>query len=299
MSELKDFRQALVVGTARNSSQHISRDLLRIVSALDQIVPTSAFVVESDSSDATSNVLKSMAENDSRIRFASLGNIEPEISDRIARIRYCRNFYVKEIRNNPLYKNCDLIIVADLDGINTSISDMNFRKALTSDFEWDVLAANQSTRYYDILALRHPYWSPNNCLLEAEWLTPFMGKDMAWQHAVGDRMLRIPHNASPIAVDSAFGGLCIYKRWIFENFDYTEEVSNTTGECEHVTLHYKAKNSGAKIFIHPGLINAKWTEHSLSGSKRVRRVNRIANLFPINIFLPVFRLVTKLVVRSK
>ena len=37
---------------------------------------------------------------------------------RCDRIAHCRNTYVEKINNNELYKNIDLILVVDLDGIN-------------------------------------------------------------------------------------------------------------------------------------------------------------------------------------
>jgi hypothetical protein len=116
------FHRALVVGTARNASDNIVTDLLRIVNSLEIIVPTFGFVVESDSDDTTVSMLEDLSKRDSRIRFISLGQVTPQIPDRIARLRHCRNEYVREIRENPDYAECDLIIVADLDGINTKIT---------------------------------------------------------------------------------------------------------------------------------------------------------------------------------
>lgn len=292
------FQRALVVGTVRNASNRVVPDLLRIVNALEQIMPTSAFVVESDSTDATPAKLLSLSERDARFRFISIGNIEPLIPDRIARLRHCRNYYIDEIRENVLYEDCDLIVVADLDGINTSISEAAFRVALNSHVDWDVLTANQSGRYYDLLALRHPFWSPNNCFLEMEWLTPLMGRESAWQHSTGDRMLRIPRDMPPIRVDSAFGGLALYKRWIFEDFNYSEDIAEANDEIDHVTLHRKARVSGAKIFIHPGLINSRWTAHGLNGVRFIHQSKRIAQVFPLRIFLPILRRLAELVTRK-
>ena len=283
------FRSALVVGTVRDASVNIEPDLLRIVNALSTIVPTLAFVVESDSSDSTVANLFDLAKRDSRIRFKSLGIVADKIPDRIQRLRYCRNVYVDEIRNNPLYRECGLIVVADLDGINTRIDSETFQLALNSNLPWDALAANQSARYYDILALRHPLWSPNSWVAEEEWLTPFLGKNRARKHAMSDRMIKIPSSFPPILVDSAFGGLCIYRRWVFEKCDYSEDTAESAEEIDHVSLHRKMRATGGKIFIHPGLINSHWTLHGLNGSPFIRTAKSISQFWPFRMLLPFLR----------
>ena len=252
----KNFKHALVVGTVRDASANVIPDLLRIVNALEEVLPTKAFVVESDSSDNTVAKLTELATKDSRIRFTSIGIMETTIPDRIQRIRFCRNEYVNEIRSNPLYKDIDLVIAADLDGINTKVNSAVFKSALELDLSWDVLAANQSARYYDIFALRHPLWSPNDWASEADWLEPFLGKKIAKRHSMTDRMIHIPANLPPIRVESAFGGLCFYRRWVFDQFDYLEEAAAPLNENEHVTIHRKVRAVGGEIYIYPGLVNS-------------------------------------------
>lgn len=297
MDQSYGFQQALVVGTVRNASRNAISDILRVVNSLDSILPTFAFVVESDSEDETVDLLQSLSKRDRRIRYVSLGNVAPSIPDRIARLRHCRNVYVQEIRENPNYQDCDLVIVADLDGINTKISTKYMENALNTVINWDALAANQRARYYDILALRHPLWSPNNWLSESEWFKPFLGEKGARRHSMADRMIRIPSNLAPIEVDSAFGGLCIYQRWVFEKCDYSEDVPGAIDENEHVTLNRKARDFGAKIYIHPGLINAKWTAHSLSGPPLMRLLKSISRNYPFTLLLPILRRLSLLVAR--
>jgi hypothetical protein len=284
-----NFKSALVVGTVRNASANVVSDLVRIVDALEEILPTKAYVVESDSSDNTVARLSELADKDSRIRYISLGVVAITIPDRIQRIRFCRNEYVHEIRTNPLYKDVDLIIAADLDGINTKINSTVLNLALDSELSWDALAANQSARYYDIFALRHPMWSPNDWSLEAQWLEPFLGKMNSKKHSMTDRMIHIPSTMPPIPVESAFGGLCIYRRWVFDQFDYLEDSEATFNENEHVTIHRKVRAAGGKIYIHPGLVNSKWTAHSLGARPTIKFLNSVAQVFPFRVLLPVLR----------
>ena len=286
------YRRALVVGTVRNASKFVTADISRIIQALEPIIPAFAFVVESDSEDDTVEKLKTLCAVDSRVQFVSLGSLEHLFPERLARLKHCRNVYLDQIRNNPIYSDCDLIVVADLDGINTAISQKEMRLALETKIKWDVLAANQSGPYYDILALRHPYWSPNSFVTEMEWLRPFIGKKAAWRHALGDRMIRINPSLPPIEVDSAFGGLCIYKRWILEKFDYSDDAPGAVADTDHVILNRKAKTEGALIYIHPGLVNSKWTTHSLDAVAIIRFFKSVSHFFPLRVFLPVLRKLT-------
>lgn len=287
-------KKALIVGTVRNAERNVIKDITRILQAIENIVPASAFIVESDSDDATLQTLEKASKMDSRIRFVSLGDVASNIPERISRLRYCRNRYVQEIRNNSSYKDCDIIIVADLDGINTKISTSSFKKAFDLQITWDALAANQTKKYYDILALRHPNWSPNNWINEFEWMKVFLGENRALKHSMIDRMIRIPTNSQPIKVDSAFGGLCIYKRWVFEKCDYE---GGFVDEIDHVTLSRKATKEGANIYIVPGLINSAWTNHSLNSSLSMRIVKNLIMLLPLKKLKPLFHVLFKLLTK--
>ena len=292
------YKHAVVVGTIRDGSANVVSDLLRILSAIESIVPASAFVVESDSSDDTVQIIKNLSEKDMRIRFKSLGNIANDIPDRIARLRYCRNVYVNEIRQHPSYQDCDLVIVADLDGINTVIDVKGFEIALNSEVEWDALAANQNARYYDIAALRHPLWSPNNFFEQAQWMAPYLGEKAAWRNSISDRMIHIPMHSPPILVESAFGGLCIYRRWVFEKCDYSEDDSQHHGEIDHVTINRKMRSFGGKIFIHPAFINANWTVHSLDGVPTIRFLKIVAHNTLLKFMLPWLRKLSLLMAKK-
>ena len=278
-------KKALIVGTVRNAEKNVSQDVKRLLSAIEDSIPAQVFIVESDSNDATVKSLESLASDDSRVEFVSLGAIAPTIPDRIERLRYCRNRYIDEIRKNPKYQDCDIIVIADLDGINTKVTANSFKNAFSVEIPWDVLAANQTKRYYDILALRHPAWSPNNWINEFEWMKTFVGKDRALKHSMVDRMIRIPPNGDPIKVDSAFGGLCIYKRWVLDRCDYRD---GWVDEIDHVTLNRRAVEQGADIYIIPGFINSAWTNHSLNSLATMRLVKKVIALLPLKRVNPLF-----------
>jgi hypothetical protein len=90
-------------------------------------------------------------------------------------------------------------------------------------------------------------------------------------------MIIIPPDSEWIPVDSAFGGLAIYKRYLFDNVRYSSVLANGDPVCEHVTLHQQMKSKGARLFINPSLINSGWNGHSAS-KKITKRFNRLVKL---------------------
>jgi hypothetical protein len=90
-------------------------------------------------------------------------------------------------------------------------------------------------------------------------------------------MIVIPPDNEWIPVESAFGGLAIYKRHLFDNVRYSSVLANGDRVCEHVTLHQQMKVKGAKLYINPALINSGWNGHSAS-KKITKRFNRLVKL---------------------
>ena len=83
----------------------------------------------------------------------------------------------------------------------------------------------------------------------------------AWVSAFG-KMITIPESADWIPVDSAFGGLAIYRRAILAGARYSGADENGEPVCEHVPLHKQLRARGARIFINPRLIDTSYTENS-------------------------------------
>ena len=283
----------LLVGTVSNVEKSFKYDLIKVLNALSNFKEISVFLVESDSTDQTSKLLSNFASQIPNFSFLSLGNLKPTIPDRIDRIRYCRNKYVSYIRNIPNSELPMYIAVADLDGMNKALS----KKALVSCFnknDWDVVLSNQKFGYYDIFALRHKEWQPNDCFTALEELkqkiplknsnkTNLIGKiklnwayDRARNKAIYSKMIRIKRNTPWIQVNSGFGGFAMYKSQLFLQHDYSAN-SALTKESEHVALHNKIVSSGGKIFINPALINSNINTYNINRILIVREFRRLVN----------------------
>jgi hypothetical protein len=255
-------RSFLVVGLARNCAKHIRADVMKLRSALSGLPNVSWLVVESDSSDGTVKALEGLCAEIPTFRYLSLGTLRKSVPLRTERIAYCRNRYLAELRDNPVYASIDYLVVADLDGMNDAITE----EAISSCWQrsgWDVCTANQRGPYYDVWTLRHSAWSPNDCFEQYRFLTRFgMGSERALSSAVFSRMVRIPEDSDWIEVDSAFGGLAIYRRQAIGDAKYVGLNSEGFEVSDHVAFHELLKRNGANVFINPRLINTGYTEHT-------------------------------------
>lgn len=251
----------LLVGTVSNQARNIQHNLEHLESVIAKLGSLRILVIESDSNDATLNILSELSATKSNFRFISLGNLKEIMPDKVTRLRFARNQYVNEIRNSENEENIDVVIVADFDGINNKLNYLALSRALLDISDWDCITANQSKGYYDIFALRHEFWSPRNYLDSITWANTFLPKYKSYELFVSSRMIKINKNARPIKVDSAFGGLAIYKSWVFEKCNYGE-MSHRSDECEHVELNRQITSHGGQICIAPYLINSGWNEHN-------------------------------------
>lgn len=274
-SSLSDL-DLLAVGTARDCGKTIRGDVFRLYEALKTCRRLSWFVVESDSADGTVRELESLAKEVPGFRFISFGNLRETLSLRTQRIAHCRNAYLKELRSNPLYAEVGYLVVADLDGTNELVTAEGFASCWSRG-DWGACTANQRGPYYDIWALRHNVWSPGDCLEQVRFLTDHgVEAEAASWAGYYAKMIEIDRAEEWIEVDSAFGGLAVYRREALENANYVGSDEAGRGVCEHVALNCQIRDNGYKIFINPQLINAGEISHSRERVLTKRAKDRIA-----------------------
>ena len=271
-------RRLLVAGLARNVEAVLHQEVFRLETTTRTYYDEVDFhIVESDSSDHTGKTLELVSSKIRGFSFERLGNLQREIPDRINRLRYCRNRYIDFYRASR--KPYSEVLVVDFDIQNRRFKPSVLKRVLDEDLTWDVIFANQTGRYFDIYALRERTWCPRDCMVEIdEMVKAGISRTSAKEIAIWGRMRKISRNSKVIEVDSAFGGMAIYKSWIFDEFDYSIESTPITPiESEHVAFHYKAKNAGGRLFIHPRLTNFAWNPHNLASFKVLRKLDQISN----------------------
>lgn len=274
-------KRFVVVGTIKDGERVISREIKNIREALIPLGDVHFFIVESDSQDGTVNTLQALAKTTSNFEFISLGKIEKNIPNRIDRLIFCRNYYLEKIKSDPKYFDFDFVVVADLDGVNKKLTSTSVERSITQKSDWAGIFANQSHRYYDLLALRHELWCPHNVFDEYSWLRGFISPSKAKSQAIYRRMIKIDTKFAMIPVLSAFGGFAIYRKSFFIIGSYSRTERDKASDIDHVILNRRITESGGRLFIDPQLINSSWTFHSLSSHAWFRFLAKMKNVLKI------------------
>jgi hypothetical protein len=256
-------KPVLVVGIVKDIEKSLKKDLKNISKALSFFKDVHWYLVESDSGDNSKQTLLDVKNANKNFKFESFENLNKDSSFRTESLAIGRNKYLTYIREHVDPIEYPYVVIADFNLLNKKLSIESVLSAW-SRTDWDVVTANQSARYYDIWALRHPLWSPNDCWEQHKFLKKYIKiPEIVNSYALRSRMIKIPKDANWIEVDSAFGGFAIYKSKILLN-DVHYQGKNSAGNmiCEHVAFNLKIKELGGRIFINPNLINAHYTDHS-------------------------------------
>ena len=253
----------LVVGVVRNCEKTLERDIRRLRSALCEAAYVENFVVESDSSDSTVGVLQKLSHELPNFSYKTLGALSGSIAKRTARLAFCRNIYVEYARNSLGKSRFDYVIVADLDGVNNEISAEAIESCWMRD-DWDACFANQRGPYYDIWALRHPFWSPNDCWAQERFYRGATKSNVFSAFvSVYARQIEISEDSDWIEVESAYGGLGIYRAEVFTRRGTHVGLDDAGNEiCDIPPFHQSIKFPNTKFFINPRLINGSNNEHT-------------------------------------
>ena len=274
---MKRERSILITGLARNVGKNLHFEIIRIENEMKKFFNSiHFFIIESDSNDNTQAVLENLKKTKDNFDYQCLGQLDRTYPNRIERLTFCRNAYVQEIRENKIYKRTEFIVVIDFDLKNNRLN-LDALENLMNRNDWDGLFVNQTGLYYDIYALRKQGWVEKDCFIEYQQLKQKYKPRRAKEIAIWSKMIKIPKYSNLISVDSAFGGLGLYRKNLFLEHDYTSN-SNDYFESEHVIFHKKIKEVTGALFIVPNLTNFSWGPHNLSKFKILRFLDRSTSL---------------------
>jgi len=241
-------KKLAIVSIARNSMPHL-KNTLRLVDELAAFWRDCVFYVyENDSVDETANVLDDFAIRQwVEVEHGSLGGedtrgFQPDRTVRLARCRFkCQEW----VRRNAA--DADYVMVLDTDphggfspdGVMNSLGwfcemlgeSCHLRQpgamASYSLFMRQDSLGVYGVASYDAWAARLNWWEDT--------------RQHAWFHA-----LMPPVGSTPIPMNSAFGGLCLYSREAFLAGFYEG------GDCEHVPFHRAMQGVGYQLYLNPG-----------------------------------------------
>ena len=164
-------RSAVIVGCARDCEPFLPT-VLQNVTTIANLYSQAAFVfVENDSTDKTGEILQKWLSKRGGSRLVCLDGLAAREKRRTARLAIARNSYIEVVLQSPNFARFDHLVVIDFDDANTNgFSAASLTAAirfLDSISQNAAVFANQLP-YYDIWALRHDIWCPNDCWSEVE-----------------------------------------------------------------------------------------------------------------------------------
>lgn len=256
------FASAVFVGCARNAAQYLP-SVLQNLERWSQLFEKTAFVfVENDSTDRTPQVLKQWLAKQRHGQLLRLDGLVSSEPSRTARLSVARNAYLDYVRSSS-YAHHQYLVIVDFDDVNAvPICERDFAAAL--DFlentdEAIGVFSNSAPVYYDVWALRHDEWSPDDCwaALRASGEPESLANK---ERFVYSRQRYLPHDAEPIQVKSAFGGIGVYRLPAALRGRYRGLTETGAEICEHVPFNL-AVGLNRKLYVFPRLRNAAPKEH--------------------------------------
>jgi len=246
---------AVFTGVARDCAAYLPG----VLENLDRFAATydaaSFLFVVSDSKDDTRAILERWLDG-RRGQVIDLGVLEGRLTKRTERIAFARNAGLDAIARGDGAGH-DHLIVADLDDVLAQPVDADaFARAaawLDADPARAGVMANAMPRYYDVWALRHERWCPDDCWHPIWGRAPDETFEAAKFREVFTRQIEIPPSLPPIAVRSAFGGLGIYRLAAALAARYCGIDAEGRETSEHVAFNTAIGGAGGRLHIFPAL----------------------------------------------
>jgi glycosyltransferase involved in cell wall biosynthesis len=260
-NELMKNSKVSLCSIVRDCEKNLKRNIPQVERLRGLFKESEVIVFENDSKDETLSILKNWENRSPGVKVFSEkyqnitiplkipGNGNPYFSIfRIEKMAAYRNKYMQILSKNEFYR--DFVIVIDLDISGFEIEGLI--NSFTVRTEWDCIAANGislSSRF------RRQYHD-SYALIEKDKLDEIQTEESIKTNRIKYSSLR---SGMPfVPVDSAFGGLAIYKWNSINNALYTCLVNNDRRvQCksEHVGLHKSMiENGHSRIFINPSMV---------------------------------------------
>ena len=253
-SSTDEVRRALAgksiafLGLARNCGE-AGRNSVHTMARLGSLFGASTIhIAENDSSDNTADILREL-ESDGALTLHSFSNLDASLPKRTERLAFLRN-YLTQIATS--IEGVDYICWADMDGyLDETFDEVGFLTNFVNEAVWDAVFPVMNGFYYDVWALRHSRMWPEDCLVQINSVWDMaLGTPVAQQAPVYTRQIAAQHMVGWLPVDSAFGGMGIYKANACRLGRYVGLIDDTE-VCEHVLFHKTMVTNGAKLWINP------------------------------------------------
>ena len=278
-------KKVVFAGCARDCEKYLEKTLSNINYYTSLFEKSYQIIIENGSKDRTREILRSKKNPNCYYLFEDHLN---EYKARGERLERARNKIIEKIKSEPCLRNCDLLIILDLDDTGEyRIDNKNILKSLEFLFSKKNIAgifANQLGIYYDIWTLRDEKYCKNDFWVEVlqnicakaypiDQISPKILEEVN-NNYIKKKTYSFDINQDPINVYSAFGGFGIYKmEHVLNNkrfYEGTQTIDlkfkdNSTTKtkfqkCEHVNFNYGFIDQNCELYILPYLINRDFIE---------------------------------------
>lgn len=235
-------------GPVKNCGNNLEKNLNFLINLKkdNRIDLVDIFILEGDSTDNSKIILEKYNKS-SDINLYSENNLEEKLSNRVERIAYCRNLLLEEIKKKEI--PYDFYIPLDLDvDLFSQISTNKFIEILTriqKDGGIDALFPFSVPFYYDLAALRSVGWLEEDIWIRFNKLAKKLkiGKIFLRIFLIFKKQIKKPKNKKLIQVESAFGGIGIYKLKAEISSIHKYGLTDKATSADHIMFnsHFKKK----------------------------------------------------------
>lgn len=229
-------------GTARNVGRYLAANLRHIDRCGARFKSYAVVIYENDSTDNTRKIMEFHKKPNYHYLYET--DVPGRRTEILAR---GRNAIVDKV----IELNATYMVMLDLDDVNHSGSFVDNIQTCFAYKGWDMLAANQKERYYDVWALRKKGLMEVDCWRQIRHLSENEKK----KHRQFINSGICFRGSGLVPVQSAFGGMAIYRVKALEGCRYRGTHADGTEKCEHVDFHLDMLKKGSKLFINTDFIN--------------------------------------------
>ena len=236
-------KKIVVGGLVRNGEAYLSENINHLCDILKISKDFRIVIYENDSEDNTKDVLKKLADSNSKIQYTSETNNRPMFGqvknkERITALAEYRNKVLETIKTQ--YSDFDYVIIVDLDfkqlpakSLYNSFGHLaNIQDDCMgiSGFTYEIKRMNENMTMlwnYDCWAHRSNWWHD---------LDYFQRLDIPVYSMYWFGYMTLPIGMTPYVVNSNFGAMAIYRLKDYIQGEYSDI------DCEHVSFHYSLRS---------------------------------------------------------
>ena len=255
-------KKIIIASTIKNESKNLKNYFKILDNLIINYKDYFIIFVISDSNDNSLMLCKNYLSN--KNGKIIIKNFKKKFS-RVKKLEISRNKYLDLVKKK--YFNFDFLIVMDVDNVNINL-DINQLERSLKKKNWNAIFPSQRFFYYDIFALRIKKILNFNFVekISEEILQNKKNHDIKIyfkKYLFNYFFINKFSKKRYISVESAFGGLGVYKINKILKFKYS---SSNGKECEHVYFNKKINLKYGRLFIDKKLINSSGiNKHTLNG----------------------------------